>query len=148
MLYYWQIFSKKKKTTFTRSLVWRLMCAQAWAWSKCDLYCNKNKWHIKSKCVTPKLVYNCQKRVKNKVTPEKNSSWNVKNRLSISDIQFDFFFLKKKRFFFHIYFISALSVVRRAFEDCSTVKELHICLGNPVSTYYQSQLHYYCVLKH
>lgn len=97
MLYYWQIFSKKKITYFHTYLVWRWMCAQAWAWSKCDLYCNKNKLHIKSKCVTPKLVYNCQKRVKNKVTPEKNNSWNVKNSLSISDIQFDLFFLKKKK---------------------------------------------------
>lgn len=41
-----------------------------------------------------------------------------------------------------------MSVARGDSEDCGTVRELHICLSNPVSTYYQSQLHYYCVLRH
>lgn len=83
MLYYWQIVPWKLPT-LTQRRVWRLACAQARAWSKCDLYCNKNKLHIKSKCVTPKLVYNSQKRVENKVAAEMNTWWNANYILMIS----------------------------------------------------------------
>lgn len=51
------------------------------------------------------------------------------------------------RSFFH-FIVPLIYLFSGGQKEYSTVKELPMCVCNPVSTYYQSKLHYYSVLRH